>query len=227
MARVTRVTEALPMFPLNSVLFPGARVPLRVFEDRYTAMVRHLMTRTDPAGRLFGSVAIREGFEVGDHGSQSLHRVGCRLQLGEVEEAPDGTFTVEAVARDRIRLDSLSTPGEFPVGEVELLPEDPAPVAEETLERARAIFTAYRAALTQISNDPYSGTLPRDATMLSWVLAATVPLPMSERQQLLEAEGAAVRLDMLTDLLRGELRAMNAIPSLPATEVARTSWSPN
>ena len=48
-----------------------------------------------------------------------------------------------------------------------------------------------------------------------------------ERQALLEAEDAAERLVMVTDLLRSELRAMNVIPSLPATEVARTRWSPN
>jgi len=50
---------------------------------------------------------------------------------------------------------------------------------------------------------------------------------MPERQSLLEAEDAAERLILVTDLLRYELRAMNVIPSLPATEVARTRWSPN
>jgi hypothetical protein len=50
---------------------------------------------------------------------------------------------------------------------------------------------------------------------------------MPERQALLEAEDATERLVMVTDLLRSELRAMNVIPSLPATEVARTRWSPN
>jgi hypothetical protein len=63
--------------------------------------------------------------------------------------------------------------------------------------------------------------------MLSWTLAAVAPLPMHERQALLEAEDPAERLCMVTDLLRVELRAMNVIPSLPATEVARTRWSPN
>ena len=98
---------------------------------------------------------------------------------------------------------------------------------EEVLERARAAFTAYRAALADLRSDPYDGALPRDPTYLSWTLAAVAPLPMSERQALLEAEDATDRLVLLTDLLRTELRAMNVIPSLPATEVARTRWSPN
>ena len=100
-------------------------------------------------------------------------------------------------------------------------------VAEPVLERARVAFTAYRAALADIRSDPYAGTLPRDPAWLSWTLAAVAPLPMPERQALLEAEDAAERLVMVTDLLRSELRAMNVIPSLPATEVARTRWSPN
>ena len=53
------------------------------------------------------------------------------------------------------------------------------------------------------------------------------PLIHPSGEALLEAEDAAHRLRMVTDLLRAELRAMNVLPSLPATEVARTRWSPN
>ena len=50
---------------------------------------------------------------------------------------------------------------------------------------------------------------------------------MAERQSLLEAESPEARLELVTTLLREELRAINVIPSLPATDVARTAWSPN
>ena len=221
------MADALPMFPLNAVLFPGMSVPLTIFEDRYRAMVHHLLRVEDPVERLFASVGIREGYEVGDHGAQSLYRVGCRLQLTEVEANADGSFDVVAVGHDRIRLDRLETSGPYPVGHVTELPDAAEPVSEEVLEQARVAFTAYRAALADIRSDPYSGTLPRDAGWLSWTLAAVAPLPMPERQALLEAPDPGVRLAMVTDLLRAELRAMNVIPSLPATEVARTRWSPN
>jgi len=221
------VSDTLPMFPLNAVLFPGVSVPLTVFEDRYRALVHHLARVADPAERLFGSVGIREGYEVGDHGAQSLYRVGCRMQLTDIEENADGTFDVVAVGLERIQLDRLETTGLFPVGHVTARPDPEADVPEPILERARIAFTAYRAALADIRSDPYDGALPRDPTYLSWTLAALAPLPMPERQSLLEAEDAAERLILVTDLLRDELRAMNVIPSLPATEVARTRWSPN
>ncbi|WP_090854690.1 LON peptidase substrate-binding domain-containing protein [Nocardioides lianchengensis] len=221
------MTETLPMFPLNAVLFPGVSVPLHVFEDRYRALVHHLLRVDDPTERVFGSVGIREGYEVGDHGAQSLYRVGCKVLLTEVEAQADGSFDVVAVGLDRIELERLDTSGPFPVGHVVDRPEVPSPVGEPVLEAARATFSAYRAALAGIRADPYSGSLPRDPSYLSWTLAAVAPLPMPERQSLLEAEDAGERLILVTDLLRSELRAMNVIPSLPATEVARTRWSPN
>jgi Lon protease-like protein len=221
------VSTELPMFPLNTVLFPGVSVPLRVFEDRYRALVHHLLRIDDPAERVFGSVGIREGYEVGDHGAQSLFRVGVRLQLTESEARSDGSFDIVAVGRDRIRLDRLRPTDTFPVGEVTELVESDDSVDEELATTARATFTAYRHVLSEITADPFPGPLPQDPDYLAWVLAATIPQPMAERQQLLEAEDTTTRLGLVIELLRAELRAMNVITSLPATEVARTRWSPN
>ena len=221
------MSDTLPMFPLGTVLFPGVSVPLHVFEDRYRAMVHHLLRVPDPVDRVFGSVAIREGYEIGDHGNQSLYRVGCRIRMTEVESHPDGTFDLVGVGIDRIALDRLDTRGPYPVGHVTARPDAADPVPEDVVERARVMFTAYRSALAQVRGDLLPAELPQDPTYLSWTLAALTPLPMPDRQSLLEAEDAGARLLLATDLLRAELRAMNVIPSLPATELARTRWSPN
>lgn len=217
----------LPMFPLNSVLFPGMSIPLHVFEDRYRALVHHLLRIEDPTDRVFGSVGIREGYEVGDHGGQSVYRTGVRVRLTEVESHPDGTFSVVGVGLDRIEIERVDPSGPFPVADAREVPEATSQVSPEVLEQARATFTAYRVAMADLATDPFTGTLPQDPGVLSWALAACAPLPMSERQSLLEAEDAGDRLALVTRLLRTELRAMNVIPSLPATQVARTRWSPN
>ncbi|RYB95587.1 peptidase S16 [Nocardioides oleivorans] len=221
------MSDQLPMFPLNSVVFPGMSVPLHVFEDRYRMLVRHLLTVEDPAERVFGTVAIREGYEVGDHGAQSVYRVGCVLQLTEVDRRDDGTFDIVAVARERMMLEEMQRGEEFPHGVVAKLGEPEVDVPTEVLDRARSTFTAFRAAMTELQGDPFSGTLPRDPDYLAWTLSALTPLPMAERQSLLEAEDATERLELVTRLLTEELRAINVIPSLPATQVARTAWSPN
>jgi len=220
------VATTLPMFPLNAVLFPGVSVPLTVFEDRYRALV-HALLREDPDERYFGSVGIREGYEVGEHGAQSLFRIGCRVKMTDVEAHADGTFSLVAVGLERISLEHLDVTGTYPVGQVVERPEADGDVDPEVVELAQATFIAYRTLLTEFRDDPYPYPLPQDPAFLSWTLAAVAPLPLQERQALLEAEDAEVRLLMVTELLRAELRAMNVIPSLPATEVARTRWSPN
>jgi Lon protease-like protein len=221
------MSDTLPMFPLNTVLFPGMSVPLQVFEDRYRALVHHLLRVEDPTERIFGSVGIREGYEVGEHGSQWLFRVGCRVQMTEVEAHADGTFEVVAVGLDRIELEHLDTSGAYPVGRVTPLSEHEVTVPDHLAQAARSTFEAYRQALLAIDRDPPAAELPHDPAYLSWALAALAPLTLAQRQALLEEEDADGRLRMVTDVLRGELRTMRVIPSLPATEIARTRWSPN
>lgn len=227
------VREQLPLFPLNTVMFPGVSVPLHVFEDRYRALVHHLLTISDKSLRLFGIVAIREGYEVGQpHLShvQSLHKVGCVVQMTSVEPHPDGRFDIEVVGRQRMRVDGVDTSGSFLVGEVETLTERASTSNDTAQEAARTLetFEEYRRRLSDMQGgEMLDGVLPRDPEYLSYSLAATCLLTLQERQALLESETTLDRLVMLRHALKEEMRAMRAISSLPATEVARTSWSPN
>ena len=218
----------MPMFPLNTVLFPGVTMPLHVFEDRYRALVHLLLAIPEKSDRVFGVVAIREGYEVGSHGAQSVHRVGCLAQMTTVEPHPDGRFDIEIVGRQRLRLDSMDTSGSYLVGEVVLLEDEPAVDPDNEAARTMALFEAYRAQLSELrGTEVLDGIFPRDPVYLSYSLAATCLLTLRERQALLETDSARERLIMLRLSLREEMRAMRAVPSLPATEVARTAWSPN
>jgi len=223
------VHEQLPMFPLNSVLFPGVTQPLHVFEDRYRALVHHLLTIPDKTDRVFGVVAIREGYEVGSHGTQSVHRFGCLMQMTSVEPHTDGRFDIEVVGRQRMQLHAMDTSAPYLVGTVELL--DDAEEGREAAHEAalsRKTFEAYRKQLSHLRGaEVLDGDLPEDPAYLSYSLAATCLLTLRERQSLLEVDSARERLILLRHSLREEMRAMRAVPSLPATEVARTGWSPN
>ncbi|CAA9363069.1 MAG: Uncharacterized protein, similar to the N-terminal domain of Lon protease [uncultured Nocardioidaceae bacterium] len=228
--------DHLPMFPLNTVLYPGVTMPLHVFEDRYRALVHHLLTMPDKSARVFGIVAIREGYEVGSHGAQSVHRFGCVAQMTSVAPYPDGRFDIEVVGRQRMRLESMDISGPYLTGTVELLEDagttagTSAGAAETRQEAVKALatFHAYRTQLSELrGTEVMDGELPKDPTYLSYGLAATCLLTLRERQSLLEVDSARERLILLRHALREEMRAMTAIPSLPATEVARTGWSPN
>jgi Lon protease-like protein len=121
--------ELLPIFPLNVVAFPGMTVPLHIFEERYRALVRHLLTLPGPGDRLFGIVAIREGYEVGSHEARSMYRTGCVVQLTGVEEYDDGRFDIAAVGRHRMRVMSTDASGAYLRAEVEeLVPQVHQPV---------------------------------------------------------------------------------------------------
>jgi Lon protease-like protein len=227
------VDDELPMFPLNTVLFPGMTMELHVFEDRYRALVHHLLTIPDRSQRLFGVVAIREGYEVGSHGVQSLHRVGCVAQMTTVVPAEDGRFDIEIVGRDRFRLQAVDTSAAYLVGQVETMSDasDPSAGPRRTSDeatRAAETFAVYRDRLSELRGaEVLDVELPTDPVFLSYTLAATCLLTLRERQALLETGSADERLIMLRHAMREEMRAMRAIPSLPATEVSRTGWSPN
>lgn len=219
----------VPVFPLNTVLFPGVVAPLHIFEDRYRALMRDLLALPEPADRIFAVVAIREGYEVGDRGVQSLHRVGTVVQVTEVERYDDGRFDIEVTGRQRIVLDEVDPAGEYLTARGDLVDdEDDVEEAADEAVRALAAFEEYRTALSALRGGPVlAGPMPRHPAYLSYTLAATCLLSQGQRQDLLEAPDALTRLRMLRRSLHEEMQAMRALPSLPATEVARTRWSPN
>lgn len=223
----------VPVFPLNAVLFPGVVTPLHIFEDRYRALMRDLLAVPDPVDRTFAVVAIREGYEVGDpdnrRGVQSLHRVGTLVQLTEVERYDDGRFDIEVTGRQRIVLAEVDPSGEYLRAHGDLV-DDEADTADATEEATLALetFEEYRDTLSALRGGPVlAGPMPSDPAYLSYTLGATCLLSQNQRQDLLEAPDALTRLRMLRHSLREEMRSMRALPSLPATEVARTRWSPN
>ena len=90
------------------------------------------------------------------------------------------------------------------------------------------MFAEYRSVVSELRGDEVmTGSLPAEPELLSYALAATASLPLFDRQHLLEAASTSDRLGLLRRQLRAELRAMRALPSLPATEVARSGWNPN
>lgn len=140
-------TVRLPLFPLNSVLFPGLVLPLNVFEERYRAMMRDLLKTPEDESRRFAVVAIRDGHEVspsapgmpdgtavpdrgptagfGDDPLAAFHEVGCVADAATIRERADGSFEVLATGTTRVRLLSVDASGAFLTAELEELPEDP------------------------------------------------------------------------------------------------------
>jgi Lon protease-like protein len=206
-------------------------VPLHVFEDRYRAMVEDLLEQPDPEARCFGIVAIREGYEVGPHEARSMYRTGCLMRLAVSERHDDGRYDVAALGLHRFRVQATETSKPYLRAQVQILVERlGAPVDEVATAATQALWTyrAYQAAVSGVrGTGAGSPSVPPELNALSYALGAGAVLPLSERQRLLEAPTTLTRLELVQRQLTEELRAMRALPSLPATDVARSAWSPN
>jgi uncharacterized protein len=225
------VGDPLPLFPLNTVLFPGVVMPLYVFEERYRVLVRDLIALPPTRDREFGVVAIKAGYEVGERGVHTIQRVGCAALVTQVTANADGTYEIIVVGRRRFHVEDLDPSHDYLQADVEWL-SDPGGATAADLAfdaaTARTLFDSYRQAVEDLrADDVLDGPTPRDPVDLSYTLAAATVLTLADRQLLLECPDVTSRLRMGTALLRGELRAMQAIPSLPATSTARTQWCPN
>src|ERR1700712_2036566 len=100
--------KAMPMFPLGTVLFPHAALPLHLFEDRYRAMAE---TCLRGAG-LFGVVLIERGFEVG--GGDQRFAVGTVARIVEAAQTPDGRYLLATVGTERLRVKKWLDDEPFP-----------------------------------------------------------------------------------------------------------------
>ncbi len=218
----------LPLFPLGTVLFPGVLLPLHVFEQRYRRMIRDLLDE-DQDRRDLGIVAIREGREVGAGGLQALHPVGCVARLRRVDPYADGRFDIVCMGTSRFRLagDGLDTSLPYLRGRTELLDEPPGEAPGPAAGTVRALFDTYREALGDDRAGTDADDVPDDPRQLSYLVAATVVLDLTDRQRLLEAPDTTSRLRAETRLLRRETALVAQLPSLPGVELTRVPASPN
>jgi uncharacterized protein len=223
------VAVRIPLFPLSAVLYPGAQLPLHVFEDRYRVLVQRLLELPDEAAerRSFGVVAIRSGRESGDDGVSALHEVGCLAVLRTVHSYDDGRFDLETVGTRRFRLLEVDTSEPYLSGDVEWVGEPAGDAAEVLAGAVTERFETYRDTLHDMGVRGGDAPLPTDPTALSYRVAATVVMDLADRQALLAAPDTARRLSLELDLLRREDGLLRELPSLPATDLTRQSGSTN
>lgn len=191
------MTTPLAMFPLGSVLFPGALLPLHVFEPRYRVLVHDCLR--GEAGPEFGVVLIERGFEVG--GGDARFEVGTVARIVEAGELPDGRWVLTAVGTTRrVRVAAWLPEDPYPLAEVEDLPVDaPGPEALAAAERAVRRALALASELGEAAAPPTVELAP-DPGLAAWQLAAVAPLGPADHQRLLSTDPADERLALLSVL---------------------------
>ncbi|AXE25998.1 ATP-dependent protease [Streptomyces globosus] len=244
-------TVRLPLFPLNTVLFPGLVLPLNVFEERYRAMMRELLKTGEDEPRRFAVVAIRDGREVapaapglpdptslpergpsagfGPDPLQAFHRVGCIADAATVREREDGGFEVLATGTTRVRLLSVDSSGPFLVAELEELAEDQGDGAGALADGVLRAFRTYQKRLAGARERSLAtaAELPDEPSVVSYLVAAAAVLDVPTKQRLLQAPDTATRLAEELRLLRAESALIRHLPSLPAVDLTRAPTSQN
>jgi uncharacterized protein len=184
----------LPLFPLNTVLFPGGRLPLRIFEQRYMDMAKACLRDGSP----FGVCLIREGREVGLPALPT--EVGTLARIGNWDMPQLGMLHVTALGERRFRIVERRVQKDgLAVASIQTIEEEtdaPVPescsgcvkLLERVIEQQGGLF------------EP-----PHRLDSAAWVsarLAEILPLPLPTKQELLELSDARVRIERLNALLR-------------------------
>lgn len=187
--------QTIPLFPLNTVLFPGGLLPLRIFEPRYLDMVSWSLRNDKP----FGVCLIRSGKEVGT--AADTYSIGTLAQIIDWNRRDDGLLGIMAEGRQRFRLLQHSTrPNQLIEGEVSLIPPDRN---EYLPERLSGLNDMLKQVFKQLGK-PYI-TMPFKTGDAAWIgnrLAELLPMGNHQRQHLLELEDPQERLLCLEEVMR-------------------------
>ncbi|TDC78852.1 LON peptidase substrate-binding domain-containing protein [Streptomyces hainanensis] len=237
-------TTRLPLFPLNTVLFPGLVLPLNVFEARYRAMMSDLSELPEEGPRPFAVVAIRDGRESSLSGlglpeegerpergpadgfdpedpMRSFHDVGCVADASTIRPRPAAEgFEVLATGTTRFRLVSVDASGPYLTAEVQPLEEVAGEGAGALASGVLRAFRGYQKVLAG-ANERTLGPrqeLPDDPSVVSYLVAAATMLYTADKQRLLQAKDTATRLAEELRILRQETSVIARLPSVPGAE---------
>ncbi len=184
--------DRISLFPLNVVLLPGATLPLHIFEPRYRQMVRHCVDNQSEFGVLLGL-------------PKGIVRVGCAAQITEVlKRYNDGRMDIITVGRSPFRITQLVNADAYAKdalleGDVDFLDDRDARVDA----RLQSELTRLYEVCHTLVFDDYPRNIEAEATeYLSFVVAATLPLDLMWKQQLLELRSEADRQERLVGYLR-------------------------
>jgi uncharacterized protein len=185
------------MFPLSTVLFPGATLPLHVFEERYRTLMAECLGQERP----FGVVLITRGSEVG--GGDERVEVGTSARIIRAARLADGRMLIAAQGVRRVLVDRWLPDDPYPRADIGYLPvergnRDPAATAgaEAAVRRLRSLLSE----LGQVPALPHDLELAGDDEEIGWQLCQLAPVNLIDRQRLLACPGLSARMELLSEL---------------------------
>ncbi|MCK6390601.1 MAG: LON peptidase substrate-binding domain-containing protein [Azonexus sp.] len=186
-------TRTIPLFPLNTVLFPDGIQPLKVFEQRYLDMTARCMQAEQP----FGICLIDQGSEVGS--AARPHQIGTLAQIGQWDMEQLGILTMTVSGGRRFRIgETRVLDNQLLEASVTLLDDTPVPLppsGQRLLPLLRRVIGDMGA---QRMPEPHRYD---DAAWVGYRLTEILPVQALAKQKLLELEDPLIRLEILEKFL--------------------------
>jgi Lon protease-like protein len=239
------MTQKLPIFPLNSVLFPGAPIQLHIFEERYRLMIGRCLEQGSP----FGVALIRSGSEVSpddpwvrrqlelanddldlgalkrELGGETVpHPVGttAHISVGESVRLSDGRYYLVASGQRRFRIQYFVQRQPYLIASVVYLPEESPVVVAEPAEQLRQLYARYWAAINAATGqEAPDEILPEHVVELTYWMANRLQVSTAQKQRWLEAD-ITTRLREISAAIRAELALL---PSVEPGEREGGNWN--
>ena len=192
----------LPLFPLNTVLFPSTPIFLHIFEQRYKVMINHCIDQDRP----FGIVLL-------DHSGHPLS-VGCTAQIIQVERLQEGRMNIVATGLERFRLTQLHTNHSYLCGVVESYPLatiEPTPHLRYLAQRLSPWVERYISLLKEVTDVQFHWQKPKDPLDFGYIAAHLLQIPATKKQPWLLIDSAAELLQSVCQGYRFEIALLKAM----------------
>jgi Lon protease-like protein len=192
------MNHTIPLFPLNTVVFPGGVQPLRIFEQRYLTMIKQAIADNTA----FGICAIREGTETG---SPALpYTIGTLVHVTDWDMPQNGILHIDTLAQERFVVRNTRTDSSGLItGTVESVSPESAVAIPDDLELAVEIL---RHIVDEYGNAHFPTPHAFDnAVWVGYRLSEVLPLKLSIKQDLLEMNDSVTRLRILTEFLKKQI----------------------
>jgi Lon protease-like protein len=184
----------IPLFPLNTVLFPGMLLPLHIFEERYKMMIQRCLDDKLP----FGVVLIKEGNEVGP--GAKVYTIGTMAYITEVDRMEDGRMNIATLGLERFKVLATYQDEPYMTGDIDYFPyaNTETQQAEQEARRLEPTLIDYLQIIAKMSDTTIAlDKMPTDPDKLAFLTAIVLRAPMKDKQDLLA-------IPSMPDLLRQE-----------------------
>jgi Lon protease-like protein len=217
---ITEQIEKLAIFPLATVLFPGAILPLRIFEERYKMLMNYAIENDG----VFG-LSYRNDAFIGRETPPEVGSIGCIAKINAVVPLEEGKMNIISTGVVRYRVLGLIQTAPYPLARVEPVADDLEPGADlnQIFEDIAGICKKFLDAAQALdeANAPISQDLPEDPEAFSLLVSSALPIDNDAKQALLEMTSTRLRLTRLRSHVMRALADYNE--RIKIQEIAKTN----